>query len=227
MYKNIVLAIPHSVGKVLSSWDNTELLNKDVNEWTDWHTDIIFCPTPHHGKITQIIGDVSRFDCDLERLENDPLESSGRGIVYTKSHSGAIKISSHDSMAQLVSIWRNYRNKLTSAISEDTLIIDCHSYPSTVSDIEINIGFNEDSTKPSKFAIDKVYDHFVANGYVVGVNEPYSNSIAPVSDIIYSSLMIEVNKKLYLDENTYMLKSCAYKIHYCIQDLYQKLLGEK
>ena len=43
--------------------------------WTDWYTDELFTDSwGSDPRIRYLVGTVSRFDCDLERLENDPLE---------------------------------------------------------------------------------------------------------------------------------------------------------
>lgn len=224
-YNKIVLAIPHSVRHVSSSWDDDVLLQTDADRWTDWYTDMLFAPKHNCEHISPIIGSISRFDCDLERLIDDPLESSGRGIIYQTSHSGAKKINSHITKERAIELWMGYRSQISNALVDKSLIIDCHSFPSDISDIDICIGYNDDDTKPPKDIINGIEDIFALRGYVVGHNNPYANSIAPNTSIAYNSVMIEINKKLYLDENTYKLKSCAYKLHYCLQDLYKLLLG--
>ena len=56
------------------------------------------------------------------------------------------------------------------------------------------------------------------------INTPYSNSFAPKTDFDYPSIMIEVNKKLYLRKNN-ELQADAYKFHYKIVRLYKEILG--
>lgn len=118
---NIILAIPHSTGHFdLSSWDKPELVMQDALNFTDWHTDRLF---GYHDnpRIISVIGGVSRFDCDLERMINDPLEKIGQGILYTVSHSGAKRklyppgfksgINTPDTRL-LMSRWYSYRAQL-------------------------------------------------------------------------------------------------------------------
>ena len=43
-------------------------------------------------------------------------------------------------------------------------------------------------------------------GYQVGINAPYSNSMAPNCGFVYHSIMLEVNKKTYLQSNSTLLR---------------------
>jgi hypothetical protein len=61
----------------------------------------------------------------------------------------------------------------------DALLLDCHSFPSELSDVDICIGFNEDWSKPNKDTIELAVNLFEDCGYKVGINEPYSNSETP------------------------------------------------
>lgn len=47
---------------------------------------------------------------------------------------------------------------------------------------------------------------FEDNGYSVGINYPYSNSEAPVCLFTYQSMMLEVNKRVYLEQRSAYLK---------------------
>lgn len=46
---------------------------------------------------------------------------------------------------------------------------------------------------------------FEENGYKVGINEPYSNSEAPNCPFSYQSMMLEVNKRAYMEEDSLRL----------------------
>lgn len=224
MYNKLVLAIPHATRSVLSNWDDSVLLAKDADRWTDWHTDTMFGIPFSSDKIPVVKGTISRFDCDLERLQNDPLELEGRGIIYRRSHSGAVRISSDRPEEELIDAWNQYRSQIVDSLVDNSLIIDCHSFPSDISNVDICIGYNEDSSRPPHKIIELISEHFKGHGYSVGINEPYSNAISPHTNKIYHSVMIELNKKIYLDETTFSLKAFAYKLHYCLLRLYTSLL---
>lgn len=92
-------------------------------------------------------------------------------------------------------------------MGEGTLLIDCHSFSSIPNllnsnppDIDICIGYNDDDTCPNKVVIGNIVHYFESLGYKVGMNEPFSNSKTFSVPIKYHSAMIEVNKRLYMDE---------------------------
>ena len=225
IYHKLVLAIPHSVRTFDSAqWNQPAIAERDADRWTDWFTDQMFAAEPM-GQIAVVVGAISRFDCDLERLEHDPLEADGRGIIYIRSHSGANRNPTPDQRRKLLGHWHSYREQLRQVAEPDCLLFDCHSFPSDISPLEICIGFNEDWSKPNQATIDLVRAHFAADGLTVGINNPYSNSIAPDFGFPYKSLMIELNKNLYLCERTFQLLPAAASIQRCLSRLYQKLLG--
>ncbi len=223
MYQKIVLAIPHGTRTILTKWDNQEKINQDADRWTDWDTDIMFSVT--HPRIEAVLGTVSRFDCDLERLMDDPLEAEGRGILYTRSHSGALRELGHETRKRFMAEWYAYRDKLSRAIAQNTLLIDCHSFPRDIAtEIDICIGVNDDASRPSEETIALVVDHFTSGGYRTRVNEPYSNSITPESNVPYHSLMIELNKQIYWDDIALKCIERATEVRGHLTLLYEKLL---
>ena len=78
---------------------------------------------------------------------------------------------------------------------------------SEMSDIDICIGYNEDWSKPNKETIELAVNLFEDCGYKVGINEPYSNSETPECPFTYQSMMLEVNKKVYMEDGTLFLKN--------------------
>ena len=105
-----------------------------------------------------------------------------------------------------------------------TLILDCHSFPADLSDIEVCIGYNDDWSRPSDETIDEIKKAFMDEGYSVGINHPYSNSITPLSRCTYKSLMIELNKSVYLDGQSSLALTRAEHIRGVIQRIYCRLL---
>ena len=85
------------------------------------------------------------------------------------------------------------------------MLLDCHSFPSEMSDVDICVGYNEDWSKPHKETIELAVSLFEDTGYKVGINEPYSNSETPEYPFAYQSMMLEVNKKAYMEG---MIKGC-------------------
>lgn len=193
----IVLNVPHAspvfpFGK--ECWESG--IEAEIVRWTDWYTDWLFqsgCPMVH-----SVVYPFSRFFCDVERLENDPLEGIGQGIVYERFN-GFRRMLSEADISWIMASYYEHLNRLKSLIrDEHTLLIDCHSFPEDLSNIDICIGFNDDWSKPSESLICLVEAVFHEAGLTVGLNSPYSNSISPDTGFTYQSVMIEVNKGVYM-----------------------------
>ena len=206
MYERIVLNQPHAsveglYDDQLSYWQiNTDFINNVVVPWTDWHTDFLFNQLQDF-RIRKVRFPYSRFIVDAERLWNDPLESIGQGIVYRQfgTHKRNIPISAESRLRKL---WQRHQRQLAKELKSNALLLDCHSFPSHLSDVDICIGYNNDWSKPADQTISKVVDIFDSYGYRVGVNNPYSNSETPQCNFRYHSLMLEVNKKCYLRQRS-------------------------
>lgn len=227
MFHQIILAIPHSKRAFDSTlWSDPSLVNQDADRWTDWFTDQMFASQTME-KVMPVIGRISRFDCDLERLLDDPLQDEGRGILYTRSHSGATRNLTPQQQKAFMEHWQDYRNQIQKVAQPNCLLIDCHSFPSSESNREICIGFNEDWSRPTTESLNLIEQHFVNEGFSVGINTPYSNSLTPDLGFHYSSIMIELNKAIYLNETDNTLLPSADSIKACLNRLYAKLLNRE
>ena len=218
-YKNILLFIPHSsdlLDKSLWSGD----IDAAVDRWTDWHTDKLF--DSDDARISKVIVPFSRFHCDAERLINDPMESIGQGVTY-QNIEGCTRELSDAAKQNILNEYYAIHQELENRAMPGSLIIDCHSFPSDLApDIDICIGYNEDDSKPSDAVLDMVINHFKEEGFRVGVNSPYSNSMRVKASI--PTFMIEFNKALYLLEDGKTLCSDAYKKNFILKQLYNRLL---
>ena len=228
-YTRIVLNEPHAsieglYDERLSFWNIDErFINDIVLKWTDWHTDYLF-----HGyknvSIRTVRFPYSRFIVDAERLWNDPLESVGQGILY-KQFDGYFREIPKVYKENLLNLWHWHQQRLISQLYPDALLLDCHSFPSELSDVDICIGFNEDWSKPNKETIELAVSLFENAGYKVGINEPYSNSETPNCSFAYQSMMLEVNKRAYMEPDSLRIKHHnIYKVS--VRDVITKLLSE-
>jgi N-formylglutamate amidohydrolase len=93
-------------------------------------------------------------------------------------------------------------------------------------DVDICIGYNDDDTCPNKVVIGNIVQYFKSLGYKVGINEPFSNSKTFTVPVKYNSVMIEVNKRLYMDEQTLEKAEGFEKLKQDIQSLYGTLLKD-
>lgn len=229
--RNIVLHIPHSSNTNLKNstpWEGGDITIAK-NQWVDWFTDELFAPSDNQNWVKSVVFPYCRFDCDAERLWSDPMESKGQGIVYEKFRmpsKGLFFQRNVDDLHRIEAMleYSNYKLKLINTLTQDCLVIDCHSFPSSQSeDVDICIGYNEDWSKPDSDTLKFIINHFKKAGYRVGVNKPYSNSISPLCRVKYHSVMIEVNKKLYMNEDTLSWNKESKKIKYFIRRLYDEI----
>ena len=153
----------------------------------------------------------SRFVCDAERLENDPLEKIGQGIIYKEYGYHKRNDMNEKQIKETMRLWEQHQKSLKKHIkSQNTVLIDCHSFPSDLSDCDICIGHNDDWSYNGKI-INGIVKIFKGMGYTVEINKPFSNSITPQMPFPYTSLMIEVNKRVYMNESTLCLEYSALK----------------
>ena len=146
-----------------------------------------------------------------------------QGILY-KQFDGYSRMIPQEYEEHLINLWHNHQERLRSNLCPDALLLDCHSFPSEMSDVDICIGYNEDWSKPNKDTIELAVNLFEDYGYKVGINEPYSNSETPDCPFTYQSMMLEVNKKVYMEDGSLQLKKPTNKRS--IRDLTQLLLSE-
>ena len=227
-FRKIVLNIPHSSlnGIAEARWNNWPSMTEKFMDWTDLYTDVLFAPDPAKFDIESQfdihVFPYNRFFIDAERLIDDPLETAGQGIIYT-DFEGHHRELTPEEKARLERIYVRFIagfSKSLFASSHDTLLIDCHSFPSRLApDVDFCIGFNDNWSRPSESLISVIKNILESNGYKVGVNTPYSNSLTPVT-AFYKSLMIEVNKRLYLDETTHTMTPQSTELTAMINQLY-------
>ena len=228
-YDRLVLHVPHASVEGLkdSGWPETEAFWNEVKKWTDWDTDNLFPCTSIKlldKEISTVRFPMSRFVVDVERLKDDPMEKVGQGIIYRQFGEHHRELSAEDEH-RLMEIYEGHHNKLVSQLSPGCLLIDSHSFPSDLSDVDVCIGFNEDWSRPPQEVIDMIAETFRNEGYKVGINSPYANSISPQCEFSYHSVMIELNKRIYWNERELCQSEGASKIKRLIRGLYMNLLG--
>ena len=219
IFNSIVLFIPHSSDLLdRSSWNGD--IDSAINRWTDWHTDKLF--NSDDERVKKLIVPFSRFYCDTERLIDDPMESIGQGIAYTRIE-GCSRVLSEHQKDEIHEAYSDVHEQLEALAGSGSLIIDCHSFPSDLApDTDICVGFNDDDSYPSDEIINIVVEHFKNAGFKVGINDPYSNSMRVKASI--PTFMIEFNKAVYLQPDGKTLKEEWKNINELIQSLYLILL---
>lgn len=222
-FNKIVLHIPHAAigGLNDTCYSDRRGLFEWVRTYTDWFTDYLF--DQHMPGVVSVLPIFSRFVVDCERLVNDPLEKEGRGILYTRLGNLTRTISDEE-RTRLMAYYTQHHDRLRNELKPGCLLIDCHSFPNSDGDVDICIGYNEDWSKPDDKTLRLVKEHFEKAGYKVRFNNPYSNSVSPKTTFAYPSLMIEVNKRCYMDEYMMRLTDGCDKLRAMLNDLYTMLM---
>ncbi len=168
-----------------------------------------------------IIFPVSRLVCDPERFRDDEKEYMSRigmGAVYTKSSSGELlrRITDEKREGLLQRYYDSHHQRLTAAVEAKLqiygrcLIVDGHSFHPTPLPYEPDqepdrpdFCIGTDLYHTPSWLSEAAVGFLKAEGFSVELNRPYSGSIVPMKfyqkDNRVSSIMIEVNRRLYLN----------------------------
>jgi len=224
MKKNIIIHIPHASLKTPEFFINKLTIdNKHFNKENIFISDYMVDKLIHSTIPNVIKFKYSRMFCDVERFLNDELESMskfGMGVIYTKNsnQTNFITISS-DYKNKIISNYYLPHHKKIDDITTKLLnkynkcyFIDLHSYSDEFvlklfnksDNPDICIGF--DNNYYDKQFIDYSINYFKNNGYSVKTNYPYSGTLIPNvilknNDKRIKPIMIEINKRIYLDNN--------------------------
>ena len=221
--KKLILHIPHSSTKIpfLDGYVADEnKIQQEIIKLTDWYTDELF----HSEKDTMIVAPFSRLFCDVERFVNDEdelMSKVGMGAVYERFDNSDLlrKVTTELRVRIIEDFYNKHHIRLTDAVESELalhdscLIIDCHSFPSKPllcaldqSGFSPDFNIGTDAFHTPREIVDVAYNYFTEKGYSVGIDAPYSGTIVPLryykeSRNVYS-IMLEVNRKLYLNEPT-------------------------
>jgi len=237
--KNIIIHIPHSSLKIPECFNKRLLIDRDkFNKENIFISDYLVDKFVSSKCKNVLKFNYSRLFCDTERFLDDELEvmsKVGMCVVYTKDSDGY----------DFVKIDNKYRNQVISnyylpfhKLIDDTVynlfneygkcyFIDLHSFSDEfVSKVlnkdnnpDICIGFEEGYI--DKDFLDYTINFFKEKGYSVNINYPYSGTFIPDicfenHDIKVNSIMIEINKRVYLDDNVILNKNKFEKLKICI-----------
>jgi N-formylglutamate deformylase len=220
---DLILHIPHASthiptleGFILSQAD----IDAEVRRLTDWYTDELF----EYDQAKTVEAGFSRLFCDVERFADDSLEvmaKYGMGVLYTHTDDGRrLREVTSDLRERIFNEYYEphhqqleYEVEASLRTTQTAMIVDCHSFPDTPfkrdldqspSRPDINIGTDDFHT--SVRLLTTTENFFLAKSLTVGINKPYSGTITPFR--FYGktrgveSIMIEVNRKLYLQKGT-------------------------
>ena len=213
---NILVHIPHD-SIVVPEWARKDFVIKDIDYesliMSDWKVgELIWEELYNHShlnfNLSRIVLDVERYRDD----ENEPMSKYGMGKLYTSTSEGLLLRNISDSnKIRLEKIYDEYHLKLkekskdlVEEYGEEAIIVDFHSFPNEDKRYQkkgqkpdICLGFNDGFNEKK---LNEIKSIFEKNNFSVKFNNPYSGSIVP-DGVKIDSIMIEVNRKLYLDEN--------------------------
>ena len=202
---------------------NDEELQHELLVMTDWYTDALFA-VPDDAAMT-IRFPVSRLVVDPERFADDDQEAmaaKGMGVVYTRTSDGkALRqdFSGEERNRLLTAYYyphqQRARDVVQAALADHgrCLLVDAHSFSSkplphepdqTASRCQICIGTDDFHSPP--WLAEWLTAAFRQRGFDVAGNKPFSGTFMPMEffghDPRALSVMIELNRSLYMDELT-------------------------
>jgi N-formylglutamate amidohydrolase len=213
--------IPKNVREHLILSDSE--LELELLRMTDRYTDLLF-DVPEIAA-NSIIYPVSRLVVDPERFENDEQEimaGIGMGVIYTTTSQKKVlraELDASERMHLLDAFYRPHHRRFTDKVTMllheagQVLIIDCHSFPSKPLPYEPSqdehrpdICIGSDLFHTPAWLLETMKQSFEGLGYQVAINHPFRGAIVPLSyyqkDTRVMSIMIEINRKLYMHEAT-------------------------
>lgn len=190
---------------------------------TDHFTDELFACEG----ATRVCYPISRLILDVERFADDEQEHMsqiGMGVIYTHS-SDLMPLRTAPTPQERQELLEKYyyphHTRLQTSCEEalkqhgQCIIIDCHSFPTESLPYErkihgelprpqICIGTDDFHTSPE--LQEKCVQAFQQRGYKISINAPFAGALVPLSyyqqNAAVQSLMIEIRRDLYMDEET-------------------------
>lgn len=204
----VLIHVPHA-----STFIPPDDLTDELLKMTDLYTDELF-----DCRRDMLVFPVSRLVCDVERFRDDtdePMSEQGMGLAYTRCADGApLRSISPQKRAAIARMYYDkHHEAFTDMVNEKLhdcgrcIIIDAHSFsaePLPYEDCAHRPDFciGTDSFHTPYPLLRTCYTFLRGCGLEVAVNRPFSCTIVPLehlhSDTSVSSVMIEVNRRLYM-----------------------------
>jgi N-formylglutamate deformylase len=243
----MIIHIPHSSQTIPEKFVDQFLLHKEEFDrekflMTDAFTDELFS----YPNAQNVIFQISRLIVDAERFskdEEEPMSRCGMGVIYTKtSHGLPLRrpISEGERSALLETLYWPHQRALAEAVKQEigkkgaAMIVDAHSFPSSPlpcdSDqlgLRPDFCIGSDEFHTPRALIKLIEETMAISGYSLMENRPYSGSFVPAEsyrkDARVLSVMIEVNRILYMNETTGQRKESFPTIRQVVQELLKRI----
>ncbi len=224
--RSMILHIPHSSCTIPEEFrDQIVLSDEDLGAelrlMTDAFTDELFA-LPETAVVRF---PVSRLLVDVERFPDDtkePMSKVGMDMIYTLTAYGKKlrrPLQAHEVRNLVSRYYEAHHLALLAEVIEElekygkSLIIDCHSFSSQPlpcdkdqSTLRPDFCLGTDSFHTPSALAHMATRYIEEMGFTVGVNRPFAGSLVPMTfyrrDHRVTSIMIEVNRRLYMDELT-------------------------
>ena len=217
-----LIHLPHSGTKIPQQYMSDYLLSQEklhanIYEYADLYTDVLF--EEMYETFGGVKSEYSRLFFDPERFFDDAHEvmqtNFGMGWFYENAVLEKIPLRKTHNKEVISKYFLNHHKELnekTKAKLEKygkCTLIDCHSFSSTpywfldknMELPDICIGYEE--MHKDEFLVQTILEEF--EGFNIMINRPYSGSLVPTDyyqkNTNVKSVMIEINKKLYLDSD--------------------------
>jgi N-formylglutamate amidohydrolase len=249
----VVIHIPHAStyipGDVRGRFLLSDVeLQAELDRITDHYTDDLFA-LPNH-LATPVRFPASRLVVDPERFENDeqePMSGRGMGVIYTRTtQQTPLRDGPSDQEREdlLDRFYRPHHRELAAAVDRSLsqhgscLVIDAHSFPARPLPYELDrdpnrpdICIGTDSFHTPAWLHDLARREFLELGYSVQIDRPFAGALVPLrhyrSDRRVSSVMIEVNRGLYMSQSPQVAKLDRFgAIRNDLQHVLLRLIGE-
>ena len=241
MEKFVLIHIPHSSLYIPEDYKKTALISQEALE----EENLFMCDARAgellDDKSQAVVFPYSRLFCDVERFkdESEVMNKYGMGYIYTRSSKGEVMFRPSEEHKNFVSdIYDEHHRLLDERVTEilqiygRCVIIDLHSYSTDtvnrlfgyqdVPDICIGIENDYSSEKLTEYFI----EHFKSYGYSVEINFPYTGSLVPnayygKTDTGIVSIMIEINKRVYMEDFDKFKKILQEALEFKEEDIYE------
>ncbi len=231
-----VIHIPHSSLIVPDDFKKKILIDEKIFDqenllMCDYKVDQ-FVPKDFHNIVKF---PYSRMYCDVERYLDDKEEMSkyGMGVFYTKDSNGKrfVKRKQKEKEWIIQNLYKKHHEQLDTLVEkilkkhQKCFIIDLHSFSDEFVDKifhkknnpDICIGMNQNFDFN---LLMKTMIHFHKYGYSISINNPYCGSIISNKHPEVSSMMLEINKRVYCNNS-----KDFDRFYHCMMEYYKMLNG--
>lgn len=248
MKNQIITHLPHS-GIIIPSkykkdyYLNLQELENNIIQYADYRTEELY--KPFITMYDSVANPYSRLFMDPERFYDDNHEKMqqkyGLGWFYENAILEKKPLRTTKNKDKIRKYYIEHHRKLSQKVDNSLkdngscTIIDCHSFSNerywfhdkNIELPDICIGYDE-FHKDEKL-VEILLNEF--KEYTIGINTPYCGSLVPnkyyLKDSRVKSVMIEINKKLYLENDNITLSYNFYNIVKKIQNISNLLASDK